>query len=241
MLHRRIPIRRIALCILLGTLTSWTMAACIAKWVRKPPKAYHATLTQPIGDGRIGDPVMRARFWSWGCELRSVYPLPLSDPKSSELLSWNLNFIRSGEPKPPRLADWGRFATLSDEQVNLPGGSYAEEAFGWPRPCFWYPVAKDYSFAKGNYAGPGGLNLYPITGKELDKIRALPLLPAYPGLLLNTAFYAGLWSFPLFGLPLLKKRRRRHRGHCPQCNYDLKGALDQGCPECGWKRATAGA
>lgn len=26
------------------------------------------------------------------------------------------------------------------------------------------------------------------------------------------------------------------RGHCPNCRYDLRGALDIGCPECGWNR-----
>ncbi len=25
---------------------------------------------------------------------------------------------------------------------------------------------------------------------------------------------------------------------CPNCNYDLQGDLDAGCPECGWQRAS---
>ncbi len=25
--------------------------------------------------------------------------------------------------------------------------------------------------------------------------------------------------------------------HCPQCRYELRGAPDSGCPECGWRRA----
>jgi hypothetical protein len=38
---------------------------------------------------------------------------------------------------------------------------------------------------------------------------------------------------------------RRRRGACPQCGYELRGALDvsdlrgdlsRGCPECGWRR-----
>jgi hypothetical protein len=28
-------------------------------------------------------------------------------------------------------------------------------------------------------------------------------------------------------------------GFCPACRYDLRGDLDAGCPECGWRRTTA--
>lgn len=34
--------------------------------------------------------------------------------------------------------------------------------------------------------------------------------------------------------------RRRRRGHCPKCGYDLRHALDAGCPECGWNRDASG-
>ena len=27
-------------------------------------------------------------------------------------------------------------------------------------------------------------------------------------------------------------------GHCPQCGYDLRVRLEEGCPECGWRRKT---
>jgi tRNA(Ile2) C34 agmatinyltransferase TiaS len=29
---------------------------------------------------------------------------------------------------------------------------------------------------------------------------------------------------------------RRRSGRCPRCSYDLRGKLDHGCPECGWRR-----
>jgi hypothetical protein len=35
---------------------------------------------------------------------------------------------------------------------------------------------------------------------------------------------------------LLARRRSRRRGNCPECNYDLRGELASGCPECGWNR-----
>jgi hypothetical protein len=34
-----------------------------------------------------------------------------------------------------------------------------------------------------------------------------------------------------------KRTRRRRRGLCPACGYDVKGAFEGGCPECGWNRA----
>ncbi len=71
----------------------------------------------------------------------------------------------------------------------------------------------------------------------------LPLLPLWPGFALNTIFYAalawGLWQLPL----AIRRRRRRRKGLCVRCGYDLKGIpIDGGegalggvrvCPECG--------
>jgi DNA-directed RNA polymerase subunit RPC12/RpoP len=40
---------------------------------------------------------------------------------------------------------------------------------------------------------------------------------------------------------LLPNRYRVYRaGHCPDCNYDLRGGTGQYCPECGWKRLLSG-
>lgn len=32
--------------------------------------------------------------------------------------------------------------------------------------------------------------------------------------------------------------RRKERGHCPYCNYDLKFDTARPCPECGWRSST---
>ena len=61
--------------------------------------------------------------------------------------------------------------------------------------------------------------------------RTLPTFPYWPGFALNTAFYATLafllWSTPGF----VKRTRRRRRGQCLICGYDLGGIAT--CPECG--------
>lgn len=66
--------------------------------------------------------------------------------------------------------------------------------------------------------------------------RRLPLIPLFPGFIYNTLIY-GLaflicWDFSLE----FCSHRRKCRGHCPKCNYDLLGKLDNGCSECGWNR-----
>jgi hypothetical protein len=59
----------------------------------------------------------------------------------------------------------------------------------------------------------------------------VPLRPIWPGFALDTAFYGTLafllWSAPRF----VKRTRRRRRGLCVVCGYDLRGM--QKCPECG--------
>lgn len=66
--------------------------------------------------------------------------------------------------------------------------------------------------------------------------RALPLLPVWPGLTINTALYAGLiWSAAAL-IRRSRSIRRLRRNLCPSCAYSLAGQPTPGCPECGWKR-----
>lgn len=54
------------------------------------------------------------------------------------------------------------------------------------------------------------------------------------GFLVNTALYASVWV-ALLGAPLalLGVWRKRRRGLCPRCAYDLAGVASERCPECG--------
>ena len=72
-----------------------------------------------------------------------------------------------------------------------------------------------------------------------DGERLLPFLPIFPGFVLNTLVYAAPW----WGLFLLARQigrwRRRRRGRCMECGYDLRGLPTSEatgpptCPECG--------
>ena len=62
----------------------------------------------------------------------------------------------------------------------------------------------------------------------------------------SLAAYGLLWTLPLliwlgFGFVMLRRARCQMRLYparmkCPQCGYDLRGDLEPGCPECGWRR-----
>lgn len=58
--------------------------------------------------------------------------------------------------------------------------------------------------------------------------------------------YGLFWALPLliwlgFGFVMFRRARcqmRLYPAHtkCPQCGYDLRGDVEPGCPECGWRR-----
>lgn len=64
-----------------------------------------------------------------------------------------------------------------------------------------------------------------------------------PWLIISEAWIIPLWpalvllAMPATGYAIrgLLRRRRARTGHCPHCNYDLRGTPNH-CPECGWKR-----
>lgn len=70
----------------------------------------------------------------------------------------------------------------------------------------------------------------------LDRF-ALPLLPLWPGFLINSIFYA-FFLFALVRVPRVARRAlRRRRGRCASCGYDRSGLdPDAACPECGRNR-----
>jgi hypothetical protein len=65
----------------------------------------------------------------------------------------------------------------------------------------------------------------------------LPVLPLFPGFVVDTALYSLVWYLLIFTPPQLYRAGRRRfrvsKGLCSACAYDLKGAANGPCPECG--------
>lgn len=99
---------------------------------------------------------------------------------------------------------------------------------GWPRPCMaWREPAQ----VKPPVSLEGCLFI----------LRVGPSIGIPPHLLWrNLAVDAVLLGVPtllcMLAVPPLRAWRRRRRGLCPICAYDLKHNLPAGCPECGWNR-----
>jgi len=61
--------------------------------------------------------------------------------------------------------------------------------------------------------------------------RTVPLHPVWPGFAVNTLAYGAVAWGVLFAPGVVKRWRRRRRGACVGCGYELAGLVR--CPECG--------
>jgi hypothetical protein len=114
-----------------------------------------------------------------------------------------------------------------------------EHATGWPVVACWYDVESAFASRKIRYSVHGGITLRNTADSQgaTFTIRALPLRPIWIGIIIDTLFYAAVWLLPLGGVRSVRRWRRRRRGLCAGCAYDLSGVPvkdgERVCPECG--------
>jgi hypothetical protein len=150
---------------------------------------------------------------------------------------WRANAV---EPFPPdreliEVMQWKRFANR-----HWAMSTFTHHADRFESGCPLYAMERSHwrHFASNTFEDRDALTLAPWLGNALHT-RCLPLQPIWPGFAINTIFYAAmLWV--VFTAPgALRRRRRRFRGLCIHCGYDLRGqpAPPDGssikCPECG--------
>lgn len=125
---------------------------------------------------------------------------------------------------------------------NRPLYAASREVWGWPAPAL---ETRD----RGVLMNPSGATWAPApgTGGTLSPaidagigvpgtFVRLPLRPTWPGFFIDAALYGGAVWILLVTPGVVVRWRRKRRGRCPACGYELAG-LDT-CPECG--RAKAG-
>ncbi len=133
---------------------------------------------------------------------------------------------------------------------------YVDTFFLNGRPLVGSPFAYFYRSGWPLRSFEGGHYLHPETNKMIDAgamflaadwadefwgVDSLPLRPVWVGIVLSTLFYAALLWLVAYGPFALRRTIRRKRGHCINCNYNLRGEFTHGCPECGWNREDATA
>jgi hypothetical protein len=137
-----------------------------------------------------------------------------------------------------RRPGWGTFDRSSPPPAAF--GSGSDTAFGWPLPCLWYQVVG--VSGRDSEGSPtidqerlvGGIALRGEPSCRIRGFHALPLLPIWPALVANTAFFAALWWLIFFVPGVIRRWLRARRGRCAGCGYDLVATPPSvPCPECG--------
>ncbi len=109
---------------------------------------------------------------------------------------------------------------------------------GWPFKCLrGSAVTADYPDEPYSATRVReGLRVPNWTKRSANPHHSLILLPTSalcPAMLIDALFYAALWLAAITVVPTTRRLRRRQRGLCPACGYDLHGLSAARCPECG--------
>ena len=139
------------------------------------------------------------------------------DPEGGEFHSYRTNTIESGWPKKS-------IRSVSHRYHNGRDGS------GRQTPAF--------SFGAGIGHPDSSVNV-PFVGTT--HARRLPLTPIWPGFAFNILLFAFIPALIVLPWRPLNRMRRRRRGACLACGYDLSATLESPCPECGSEPVSAGA
>ncbi len=138
--------------------------------------------------------------------------------------------------------NWSGFKTPTREYESMlrDGEIFQADGRGWPMLALWSvwpdPVRQEQAIPPR--VKHGILTSLPWWNDYAPRI--LPLRPIWPGFAINTLFYGAILWLPLRSPFALRRHTRRKRGLCVNCGYDLRGDLEHGCPECGWRREAEG-
>ncbi len=202
--------------------------------------AWAACLAMTLSDSHVSFFIRGSEAWQiasdeqFGTGYASAGQVPLStlDVKPSEWLPDAGGFQRYFESPPISPARLVRLTKIINEASSPRVVLICDS--GWPFRALW-----------GAEVSPTGR---PGTAKSFGTIPVptpnpwiVPIRPIWLGLLADTAIYALVIGLAVQLALAIRHQRRRRRGHCPACAYDLGHNLPSGCPECGWNRSTTPA
>lgn len=205
------------LAVVLGVVTAWAVAvlASCQDWGKSPMVS---------GAAGAASPTWCFRQWRVFGLVSSNYSPCFDDRK-----------ILSYEGPKPHLVPWWSRMHRPPVRAEYDDGAlqykwWSESGHGWPLSAFG--SSKEYD---GRYRSrPAGYRQRRSGAVEIELAQrtiVLPYRPIAAGLAVDAGLYGAVWLGLLWGPGAMRRGRRRRRGLCLRCGYEIGGAAV--CPECG--------
>lgn len=138
---------------------------------------------------------------------------------SIQLVVLNLSTSTAGWP----------FQALFYQECPVPGAAFALLN---DEPFLATPQIISEALREIGLSAPSLAQRFPfLANAHISFSRHIPITPLWPGYILNTLFWGGLFFAIEFAARFLHHRRRTRAGDCHHCGYTLAGLSK--CPECG--------
>jgi hypothetical protein len=226
------PHARLALCaLILGLGTSFIVATAL--WGQLPPAFEHSHDTLARHEGELFQIAhSRCEGVRWVVVQQRLTGLTDIDPSiwTPANDGWEVDRLYEG-------IDIDLLRRLGERFPNV----QSIKDTGWPFLAFHTEFEQREDLPQPRIDLHGAVLIPAGTVPFVSRSFGLPFRPIWTGLLGDTLAYATVWAAAAIGARAWRHTRRRRRGFCPACGYDLRYNIAAGCPECGWNRKATSA